>query len=107
MIVFCTKESGVLGLTQMIDDLLGLLQDAKKTVSSVDMLDAVKVKYTLKQLSKDAVLGESQYQTRELFTLLSHLGGAKVCLLCHMYARNRKGMEKADWREVLDHLRFR
>lgn len=55
----------------MIDDLLSLLQDAKKTVSSVDMLDAVKVKYTLKQLSKDAALGESQYQTRKLFTLLS------------------------------------
>jgi hypothetical protein len=42
----------------MIDDLLTLLQDAKKTVSSADMSDPVKVKYTLKQLSKDAVLGE-------------------------------------------------
>jgi hypothetical protein len=77
-------------LTRMIDDLLTLLQDAKKTVSSADMSDPVKVKYTLKQLSKDAVLG-----------------GAKVCLLCHMYARNRSGMGKADWKEVLEHLRFR
>jgi hypothetical protein len=47
-----------IGLTRMIDDLLTLLQDAKKTVSSADMSDPVKVKYTLKQLSKDAVLGE-------------------------------------------------
>ena len=42
----------------MIDDLLTLLQDAKKTVSSADVSDPVTVKYTLKQLSKDAVLGE-------------------------------------------------
>ncbi|CAI8045497.1 hypothetical protein GBAR_LOCUS25172, partial [Geodia barretti] len=77
-------------LTRMIDDLLTLLQDAKKTVSSADVSDPVTVKYTLKQLSKDAVLG-----------------GAKVCLLCHMYAKNKSGMGKADWKVVLEHLRFR
>ena len=42
----------------MIDDVLSLLQDTKKTVSILDMSDPVKVKYTLKHLSKDAVLCE-------------------------------------------------
>lgn len=41
----------------LIDELLALLQDAKRTVSMVDMADSVKVKYTIKQLSKDAALG--------------------------------------------------
>ena len=42
----------------LIDELLALLQDAKRTVSMVNMADSVKVKYTIKQLSKDAALGQ-------------------------------------------------
>ena len=58
MVTLVRYSCDVLGLTRMIDDLLTLLQDAKKTISSADVSDPVKVKYTLKQLSKDAVLGE-------------------------------------------------
>jgi hypothetical protein len=74
----------------LIDELLALLQDAKRTVSMVNMADSVKVKYTIKQLSKDAALG-----------------GAKFSLLCQLYTRNRKEMGKADSRDVLDYLRAR
>ena len=41
----------------LIDELLTLLQDAKRTVATLVMADSAKVKYTIKQLSKDAVLG--------------------------------------------------
>lgn len=40
-----------------MDDLLTLLQEAKKTVSSAVVADPVRLKYTIKQLSKDIILG--------------------------------------------------
>ena len=40
-----------------MDELLEVLREAKRTVLTVDMADAVKVKYTIKQLSRDAVIG--------------------------------------------------
>ena len=54
----CKSLSLVAELMCLIDELLALLQDAKKTVSMVNMADSVKVKYTIKQLSKDAALGQ-------------------------------------------------
>lgn len=50
----------------LIDELLTLLQDAKKTVSIMDMTDSTKVKYTIHHLSKDAALGECMYTMGEV-----------------------------------------
>lgn len=58
--IHCTScdSSFCAELICLIDELLALLQDAKKTVSIMDMTDSTKVKYTIQHLSKDATLGE-------------------------------------------------
>ena len=42
----------------LIDELLVLLQEAKRTLSTLTMTDSVMVMYTVKQLSREAALGE-------------------------------------------------
>ena len=60
LVINCTgcNSSFCAELICLIDELLALLQDAKKTVSNMDMTDSTKVKYTIQHLSKDAALGK-------------------------------------------------
>lgn len=53
----------VVELMKYIDEILTLLQEAKVMVSSMDMADSVKVRYTIKQLARDLVLGKQLYNT--------------------------------------------
>ena len=106
----------------LIDELLALLQEAKRTVSSVDMADPVKVKYTIKQLSKDTAVGKwpvsvhvalryMLYNVRVSVEVRDNVivpaGGAKFGLLCQLYTGNRKQISKADNKMVLEYLRAR
>ena len=109
----------------LIDELLALLQEAKRTVSSVDMADPVKVKYTIKQLSKDAAVGKWPVSVHvalwymlynvpvpaevrdNVIIMIVPVGGAKFGLLCQLYTGNRKQISKADNKTVLEYLRAR
>lgn len=48
-------------MMSLIDELLVLLEDAKKTISNLTMTDSMKVMYTVKHLCKEAILGNSSH----------------------------------------------
>ena len=45
------------GLIQLVDDIQGILELAKKIIANTEMSNPVKVTYTIKLLAKEAAVG--------------------------------------------------